>query len=147
MTSGGRAALQRPGTTRTLLTERADGGEATSVVRRTVLPGGLRVITEEMPWVRSVAVGCWIDTGARDALVDAGVHVDGGFLDDFQLATSVQVNRDGERVITNGPFPESREYLGGWTFIDVPDLDAALMWATRCPGAKYGRVEIRPVMG
>jgi hypothetical protein len=83
----------------------------------------------------------------EQALVDAGVRVDGGYLDDYQLATSVQVDRAGERIITNGPFPEAREYLGGWYVIDVPDLDAALAWATQNPGAKYGRVEIRPVMG
>lgn len=85
--------------------------------------------------------------GYQQALLDAGVHVDGGFLDDYQLATSVQVNRTGERIVTNGPFPETREYLGGWNIIDVPDLDAALDWAASNPGAKYGRVEIRPVMG
>lgn len=83
----------------------------------------------------------------QQALLDAGVQVHGGFLDDYQLATSVQVTRDGERVITNGPFPETREYLGGWTVVDVPDLDSALLWATRNPGARYGRVEVRPVMG
>jgi hypothetical protein len=85
--------------------------------------------------------------GHERSLVDAGVHVDGGFLDDYELATSVQVDRAGERIITNGPFPETREYLGGWYVIDVPDLDAALAWAVRNPGAKYGRVEVRPVMG
>ena len=85
--------------------------------------------------------------GWQQALTGAGVRVSGGFLDDYQLATSVQVTREGEQVITNGPFPESREYLGGWTVIDVPDLDAALVWATSCPGAKYGRVEVRPVFG
>ena len=83
----------------------------------------------------------------QQALAGAGVLVGGGFLADYQLASSVQVNREGEHVITNGPFPESREYLGGWSIIDVPDLDAALEWATSCPGAKYGRVEVRPVMG
>jgi len=85
--------------------------------------------------------------GYQQSLVRAGVHVDSGFLDDYQLATSVQVDRSGERIITNGPFPETREYLGGWDVIDVPDLDAALEWAARNPGARYGRVEIRPVMG
>lgn len=85
--------------------------------------------------------------GYQQALLGAGVHVDGGFLDDYQLATSVQVDRRGERIITNGPFPETREYLGGWNVIDVSDLDAALEWAARNPGAKYGRVEIRPVLG
>lgn len=83
----------------------------------------------------------------RQALLDAGVHVDGGFLDDYQEATSVQRDSGGQLIITNGPFPETREYLGGWIIIDVPDLDAALEWAARNPGAKYGRVEIRPVAG
>ena len=81
------------------------------------------------------------------ALRDAGVDVGSGFLGDYQLATSVQLNQAGERIITNGPFPETREYLGGWNIIDVPDLDAALDWAARSPGAKYGRVEVRPVLG
>jgi hypothetical protein len=83
----------------------------------------------------------------QQALTDEAVLVNAGFLDDYQLATSVQVSRAGERTITNGPFPESREYLGGWSIIDVADLDSALDWATRCPGSKYGRVEVRPVMG
>lgn len=82
----------------------------------------------------------------QQALAGTGALVGGGFLDDYRLATSVQVDGGGEQVITNGPFPESREYLGGWSIIDVPDLDAALDWATRCPGAKYGRVEVRPVL-
>jgi hypothetical protein len=85
--------------------------------------------------------------GYQQALIGSGVHVVSGFLDDYQLATSVQVDGSGEQIITNGPFPETREYLGGWNVIDVPDLDAALEWAARNPGAKYGRVEIRPVMG
>jgi predicted Zn-dependent peptidase len=60
------AAEQRPGTTRTLLTERADGGAAASTVRRTVLPGGLRVVTEAMPGTRSATLGLWINVGSRD---------------------------------------------------------------------------------
>ena len=83
----------------------------------------------------------------QQAMTSAGVLVDGGFLGDFTLATSVEVDRAGRRVVTNGPFPETREYLGGWIIIDVPDLDAALEWAAGNPGARYGRVEVRPVMG
>ncbi len=85
--------------------------------------------------------------GWRQSLAGSEALVSAGFLDDHQLATSVHVDGAGERVVTNGPFPETREYLGGWAIIDVPHLDAALDWATRCPGAKYGRVEVRPVMG
>lgn len=76
-------------------------------------------------------------------LVQAGVHVDSAVLHSFEDATQVQVNDAGERLVTNGPFAESREFLGGYLIIDVPDLDAALDWAARCPGAKYGRVEVR----
>jgi hypothetical protein len=78
-------------------------------------------------------------------LVQAGVHVDSAVLQSFEDATQVQVNDAGERLVTNGPFAESREFLGGYLIIDVPDLDAALDWAARCPGAKYGRVEVRPL--
>lgn len=83
---------------------------------------------------------------AYDAAVKkAEIRVDSAVLDTFEDATSVQVNDAGERLITNGPFPETSEYLGGYEIIDVPELDAALDWAARCPGAKYGRVEVRPL--
>jgi hypothetical protein len=81
----------------------------------------------------------------QQELGQAGVHVDSALLQSFEDATQVQVNDAGERLVTNGPFAESREYLGGYQIIDVPDLDAALDWAARCPGAKYGRVEVRPL--
>ena len=77
---------------------------------------------------------------------DAGVKLDGNALDSVDDAITVQVRNDGERVVTNGPFAETREYLGGYDIIDVPDLDTALDWAARCPGARYGRVEVRPVI-
>jgi hypothetical protein len=54
--------------------------------------------------------------------------------------------KDDERVVTDGPFAETREVLGGYYLIDVPDLDAAIDWAAKCPGAKYGSVELRPIM-
>jgi predicted Zn-dependent peptidase len=60
------AAQQKPGTTRTLLTEKDAGGSVVSQVRRTVLPGGLRVVTETMPGVRSATVGAWVGVGSRD---------------------------------------------------------------------------------
>jgi predicted Zn-dependent peptidase len=60
------ASLQKPGTTRTLLAEKDSGGSVVSQVRRTVLPGGLRVVTETMPGVRSATVGAWIGVGSRD---------------------------------------------------------------------------------
>jgi hypothetical protein len=60
-------------------------------------------------------------------------------------ATSVRV-RDGKRLVTDGPFAETREQLGGFYLIDVPDLDAAIAIAARHPGAPLGTVEIRPVL-
>jgi predicted Zn-dependent peptidase len=60
------ATQQRPGTTRTLLEEVDAGGSVVSQVRRTVLPGGLRVVTESMPGIRSASVGAWLGVGSRD---------------------------------------------------------------------------------
>ncbi len=66
MTAPFTASHQAPGTTRTLLTEKDAGGSVVSQVRRTVLPGGLRVVTEKMPGVRSATIGAWIGVGSRD---------------------------------------------------------------------------------
>jgi hypothetical protein len=79
------------------------------------------------------------------AVADAGVKVGGAALQASPTATTVRV-KDGERVVTDGPFAETREVLGGYYLLDVPDLDAALDWAVQCPGSKYGSVEVRPVM-
>ncbi|WP_425555935.1 YciI family protein [Kitasatospora nipponensis] len=76
---------------------------------------------------------------------DAGVMVHSNALDSFETATSVRVGASGERVVTDGPFAETREYLGGYYVLDLPDLDAAIDWAARCPGARAGRVEVRPI--
>ena len=46
---------------------------------------------------------------------------------------------------SNGPYAETKEQLGGYYMIDVPDLDAALSWAARCPGASHGTIEVRPI--
>ncbi|MFI6937627.1 YciI family protein [Streptomyces sp. NPDC050418] len=77
---------------------------------------------------------------------DAGILVSGESLADLVTATTVRVDGDGRRTVTDGPFAESREVLGGFYVIDVPDLDAALDWAARCPGARgSGSVVVRPV--
>jgi hypothetical protein len=79
------------------------------------------------------------------AIRAAGVSSVGEGLHPSQAATTLRL-KDGERVVTDGPFAETREVLGGFYLIDVPDLDTALDWAARCPGAKYGSIELRPVM-
>ncbi|RFU38243.1 hypothetical protein DZF91_28720 [Actinomadura logoneensis] len=77
---------------------------------------------------------------------DAGILVSGESLADLVTATTVRVDESGVRTVTDGPFTESREVLGGFYVIDVPDLDAALDWAARCPGAAgAGAVVVRPV--
>ena len=75
----------------------------------------------------------------------AGVMLGGEALEPSTTATSVQV-RDGEMLTTDGPFAETKEVLGGFYMIDVPDLDAARMWAAKIPSAPFGTVEIRPIM-
>ncbi|HLJ18272.1 MAG TPA: YciI family protein [Bryobacteraceae bacterium] len=60
-------------------------------------------------------------------------------------ATSVQM-RDGKRLVTDGPFAETREQLGGYFLIEAKDLDEAIGIAARIPGARFGTVEVRPVM-
>lgn len=77
---------------------------------------------------------------------DAGILVSGHSLADLTSATTVRVNARGERTITDGPFAETREVLGGYYVIDVADLDEALDWAARCPGATGGgSVVVRPI--
>jgi hypothetical protein len=80
-----------------------------------------------------------------NAINEAGASKGGEALQDSKTATTVRI-KDGERVITDGPFAETREVLGGFYLLDVPDLDAAIEWAAKCPGAKYGSIELRPIM-
>ena len=79
------------------------------------------------------------------AINEAGVNQGGEALQDSSTATTVRFKGD-ERIVTDGPFAETREVLGGYYLIDVPDLDAAIEWAAKCPGARYGSVEVRPIM-
>ncbi|MEV4345200.1 YciI family protein [Actinoplanes sp. NPDC049596] len=79
------------------------------------------------------------------AVKEAGINQGSEALQDSTTATTVRV-KDGERVVTDGPFAETREVLGGYYLIDVPDLDAAIDWAAKCPGAQHGSVEVRPIM-
>ncbi|WP_116952799.1 YciI family protein [Jiangella endophytica] len=79
-----------------------------------------------------------------EAIRKSGVYVDGNALEPTRTATTLRL-KDGERVVTDGPFAETREVLGGYYLVDVPDLDTALDWAARCPGARYGSMEIRPI--
>lgn len=89
---------------------------------------------------------CYRDSTALTHELDAaGKFIAASPLQPTSLATSVRV-REGRRMVTDGPFAETREQLGGFFMIDVDDLDAALAIAARIPMAKHGTVEVRPVI-
>lgn len=79
------------------------------------------------------------------AMAQAGIIVKGDGLQGPHTATTVRV-RDGKRTVEDGPFADTKEQLGGYFVIEVPDLDTALDWAARAPSASYASVEVRPVM-
>lgn len=78
------------------------------------------------------------------ALQEAGVLVSGAALQGTDTSTSVRV-RDGARLLTDGPFIETKEHLIGFYVIEVPSLQAALDWAARVPSVRTGTVEVRPI--
>jgi hypothetical protein len=80
-----------------------------------------------------------------ESLQKAGVYVAGEALESPSTATTVAV-REGERVVTDGPFADTKEWLGGFYIIDAADLDAALDHAARMPNITYASVEVRPIM-
>jgi hypothetical protein len=86
--------------------------------------------------------------GAYDAymkaLREAGILLASSRLRPTASATTVRVS-GGKTQVLNGPFAETREQLAGFCLIDVTDLDAALSWAARCPGASAGTIEVRPI--
>ena len=75
----------------------------------------------------------------------SGNHRAGKQLQPVATATTVRV-RDGKRVVTDGPFAETREQLGGFYWIEAKDLDEALAIAERCPAARFGSIEVRPMV-
>lgn len=81
-----------------------------------------------------------------EALQAAGVFIAGAGLESPKTATTVSV-RDGRRQVHDGPYAETKEFLGGLVVIDVPDLDAALEWAARHPAADQATIEVRPIAG
>jgi len=78
-------------------------------------------------------------------LRDKGAYVAGEALQPVTTATSIRV-RDGQTMTTDGPFAETKEALGGFYLIDAKDLDEALDLGRNCPGAKFGTIEVRPIV-
>ena len=78
-------------------------------------------------------------------IVAAGVFKAGDALQPVSTATSIRV-RNGDRQITDGPFAETKETLGGYYLLDCESLDEAIEWASKIPTAKYGTIEVRPIV-
>jgi len=89
---------------------------------------------------------CYVESARlTQDLNTRGQYLAASPLHPVSTATSLRV-RDGKRVVTDGPFAETREQLGGFYLIEARDLDEAMNIAERIPPAKFGTVEIRPVM-
>jgi hypothetical protein len=109
----------------------------------------LTIIREEGRWEDATPeemqaqLGRWNDY--TEALKESGAFIAGEGLQDSPTATTVRVGDDDERVVTDGPFAESKEQVGGFYLIECENLDQALEWAKRIP-IREGAVEVRPVM-
>ena len=78
-------------------------------------------------------------------LEKAGVLVGGDELHPVATAKTLSVS-DGKQKVVDGPFAETKEALGGYYMVNVESIEDALHWAAKCPGARYGRIEVRPVV-
>ena len=106
----------------------------------------LLIYGKEDAWTESEREQCYVDSTKLTQKLDAqGKFLAASPLHPVSTATSIQV-RDGKRIVTDGPFAETREQLGGYFLIDAHDLDEAIDIAGQIPGAKKGTVEIRPVI-
>jgi len=100
---------------------------------------GLQRLTQEQAQSTLAAYGAY-----TEALKQAGTYVGSNRLQPIATATTVRVE-NGRTTVLNGPYAETKEQLGGYFLIEAGDLDAALAWAARCPGASHGTIEVRPV--
>jgi len=106
----------------------------------------LLVYSDEKAWTESAREHCYADSiELTHQLKSKGQYLGANPLQPVATATSVRV-RDGKRLITDGPFAETREQLGGYFMIDAKDLDEAIAIAAKIPGARVGTIEIRPVL-
>jgi len=106
----------------------------------------LLVYTPEDAWTTEEWQAC-VATSTKlcGELAEKGQFVDASPLHPVATATSIRI-REGKRLISDGPFAETSEQLGGYFLIDVPNLDDAMAIAARLPGAERGTVEIRPMV-
>jgi hypothetical protein len=106
----------------------------------------LLVYGTDQAWDEAGREECYAESAQlAHRLKSAGQYIGASPLHSTTTATSVRV-RDGRRLVTDGPFAETHEQLGGYYLVDAKDLDEAIGIATQIPGARVGTVEIRPVM-
>ena len=106
----------------------------------------LLIYADEQVWTEPERQECYGEsTQLAHTLKSSGQYLAASPLQPVSTATSVRV-REGKRLVTDGPFAETREQLGGYFMITAKDLDDAINIAGRIPGARKGTVEIRPVV-
>jgi hypothetical protein len=106
----------------------------------------LLIYADEQAWTETERQECYGEsTELAHHLKSRGQYLDASPLQSVTAATSVQV-RNGKRLVTDGPFAETREQLGGYYLIEAKNLDEAIDIAGRIPGARKGTVEIRPMV-
>ena len=108
----------------------------------------LMVYTKESSWAEMTPdeqkQGLAAYGAFTEALKQAGAYKSSSRLQPTTTATTVRAS-NGKPQVLNGPYADSREQLGGYFLIEAPDLDGAIAWAARCPGASHGVVELRPL--
>jgi hypothetical protein len=106
----------------------------------------LLIYSDERAWTEDERGRCFAEsTRLTHDLHEKGQYLGASPLHPVSTATSVRV-RDGKRLVTDGPFAETREQLGGYFLVEAKDLDEAIDIAGRIPGARKGTVEVRPVL-
>ena len=106
----------------------------------------LLIYTDEKVWTEAEREKCIAEsTGLIHELHGQGKYLGAAPLHPVAMATSVRIRND-KRLVTDGPFAETREQLGGYFLIEARDLDEAIGIAARIPGARKGTVEVRPVL-
>lgn len=106
----------------------------------------LLIYTDEKAWTDVEREHCYVEsTALTRELHQRGQYLGASPLQPIATAMSVRV-REGKHMVTDGPFAETREQLGGFFLIEAKDLNEAIAIASRVPGARKGTVEVRPVM-
>lgn len=108
----------------------------------------LMIYSEEGSWnsmpEEAKRQGMMAYTAYTEALRKAGILLGSNRLRDASDGTTVRVT-DGKTKVQDGPYADTKEQLGGYYLIEAKDLDDAITWAARCPGAAHGAMEVRPV--